>query len=132
MAIIKDVIYCLNTKNEKNDGNSNANGILASISPEYIPGSFSFSVVIILLNFQNKPCNVKAKFCGPDGEDLVVTDMITLQPQDNPYNIPDEYMGINLSIDWQNVVFRHEGLYRTVIEIDGQEYDYPIYAKGRN
>ena len=131
MTKIKDVIYCLNAKNEKNDGNTNANGILASILPEYIPGSFSFSTIIVILNFDNKPCTINAKFYDPDDEKLSETGLITLPPQENSYNLPDEYMGVNLSIDWQNVVFKKEGLYKTVIEMDGETFTFPIYAKGR-
>lgn len=132
MAKIKNVIYCLNAKNEKNDGNTNANGILASILPEYIPGSFSFSTIIAILNFDNKPCTINAKFYDPDDEKLSETGLITLPPQENSYNLPDEYMGVNLSIDWQNVVFKKEGTYKTVIEMDGEKFTFPIYAKGRN
>ena len=132
MAIIKDVIYCLNAKNEKNDGNTNANGILASILPEYIPGSFSFSTIVVILNFENKPCTINVKFYDPDDEKLAETGLITLPPQQNQYNIPDEYMGANLSVDWQNIVFKKEGVYQTIVEMDGEIFKKPIYVKGRN
>lgn len=132
MAKIKDVIYCLNTKNENNDGNTNANGILTYIAPEYVPGSFSFSVIIELVGLGTEEHEIKIEIRNENDEIVIETNQITLPKQINESNAPDEYVGINLSIDWQNVVFKKSGLYSTVVWLDSIKNEFPMYVKGKN
>ena len=48
-------------------------------------------------------------------------------------NLPNDYSGINLSVDWNNVNITSEGLYALSIYVDGDMIDSKeIYIKGKN
>ena len=51
MAKVSDVIFCLRAVNIDGEGTC-AQGILTTLTPEYIPGLFSFAVVITLLDIE--------------------------------------------------------------------------------
>ena len=75
MERITTFIYCLaaNTIQETNGGSVNANGILSSITPEYIPGTFSFSIVFTLLGLEEKKYKLNLKFKDPNGQVILDT-----------------------------------------------------------
>lgn len=134
MAKVDSIIFCLRTINMGEQGVS-ANIILSTITPEYVPGLFSFSVIISLLDLDScgeHTCSIELK----DPDDMVVASienqpLPVLPPEIS--NLPIEYQGINIAVDWNNVNFRTSGLYTTVVLYDECEIGRKqIYVKGKN
>lgn len=131
MARITNFLYCMNAVT--NEKEANILGVLSAITPEYIPGTFSFGVFCSILDLQKGTHVIKMQFKNPDGEVLV--DINGLVPCDNinPSNLPQEHLGINISTGWQNVVLKKSGLYKTIVSVDDVECGtYEIYVKGKN
>lgn len=141
MEKITTFIYCLATNNiqEPNMQTVNANGILSVITPEYIPGTFSFSLVFTLLGLEEKKYELNLRFKNPDGQILLDTgglvipyDQISKNDQ-NKISLPPEETGLTLSLDLKNVVFEKNGYYVTEVLCNGRVLgEYKIYAKGKN
>lgn len=131
MAKISNFIYCLNSITNENE--ANIQGVLSAITPEYIPGTFSFSVFCSILDLNNGNHTIKMQFKNPDDEILVnIEGMIPYEKQGNS-NLPQEHAGINISSVWQNVVFKNSGLYKTIVIVDDIECGtYEIFVKGKN
>lgn len=48
-------------------------------------------------------------------------------------NLPKEYLGINISSNWQNVVLKESGVYYSKVIIDGVNCGkFEIYVRGKN
>lgn len=140
MAKLSTFIYCLNTeKIVAPDGKGesvNAHGILSNITPEFIPGSYSFSIIFTLLGIDVSKSNlIRIQFGSTNGEEnLVDTGDISLPPHEvaNDYGFPKEYRGLTMSMDIRNVVLKNEGLYNTVVTVNGESFsDNEIYVKGK-
>lgn len=132
MAKINNFIYCLNPVIDEK-GVLSANSIISAITPDYIPGGFSFSVIATILDIKSTDNQFTLQFMSPDNEVLVLVDNIKL-PQNTTVtdNLPNEYKGVNLSLNLQNVVFKKSGLYKTRVICNESEFvDFPIYAKGK-
>jgi hypothetical protein len=69
MARITNFIYCMSANTS--DIEANALGILSAITPEYVPGSFSFSVLCSIVDIENGTHNIAMKFLNPSGDILV-------------------------------------------------------------
>ena len=58
MAKLASFIYCANTEKvsnpEKKDESINAIGVLSALTPEYVPGMFSFSVIFSVIESMKK------------------------------------------------------------------------------
>jgi hypothetical protein len=131
MARITNFIYCMSANTS--DIEANALGILSAITPEYVPGSFSFSVLCSIVDIENGTHNIAMKFLNPSGDILVNIDCSVPYEKISETNLPNEYLGINISSNWQNVVLKESGLYKTVVNVDGEECGtYEIYVKGKN
>lgn len=139
MARVENFVYCLNAERipvkGKQGDTINAMGVLSVISPEFIPGSFSFSIVFSILGMDlNNTNQIRIQFKDDSQKVLIDTDNLSIPPMssDNEMHLPKEYCGLNLSMDFRNVVFERDGLYNTVVmlneEIIGSA---EIYAKGR-
>ena len=141
MEKIATFIYCLAANNiqEPNMQSINANGILSAITPEYIPGTFSFSLIFTLLGLEEKNYGLNLKFKNPDGKIVLDTgemvipyDQISKNDQDKIL-LPPEETGLTLSLDLKNVVFEKNGYYITEVTCNGRTLgEYKIYAKGKN
>lgn len=132
MAKISDIIFCLKAQNVEGVGVS-ADNILTVINPEYIPGLFSFSVVITILDIDSSiPHTFLVQFLNPSNE--IVLELPGEVPTliDNS-NLPLEYKGLNLAMDWNNVNFKNSGIYTVKIAIDNTFIgEKAIYVKGKN
>lgn len=132
MARISDVIFCLNASNTESGGVS-ANTILNVITPEYIPGLFTFSVIILFLDIDTETeQRFLIEFISPNGEEVLrIEDIIPVLQ--NESNLPCEYKGINLAMDWNNVNFKVSGEYTIKISINGELLkEKNIFVKGKN
>ena len=139
MAKQSNFIYCINSERVPGtDGNGdslNAVGVLSVITPEFVPGTFSFSIIISVLDIDvTKNNKIQIVFCNPDGKEIVNTNDIEIPPNPNKdsIGIPNEYQGLNMCMDLRNVIFEKEGLYTTkVIVNDEQIGKNEIFVKGR-
>lgn len=66
MAKIKNFVYCLNINTV--EGRTDIVGILNAMTPEYIPGLFSFSIGFSLLDITEGEHSLVVKFRNPDKE----------------------------------------------------------------
>lgn len=69
MAKVSNFLYCLNTITNENE--ANVLGVLSAITPEYIPGTFSFSVFCSILDLSIGNHIVKMQFKSPNDKILV-------------------------------------------------------------
>lgn len=131
MIKISNFIYCLNSVTTEEE--ANALGVLSAITPEFIPGSFSFSVLCSILGLEDGNHNIKMQFFSPSGETLVNVDGVIPYERKTDNNLPVDQIGINISTVWQNVTFKESGIYKTIVTVDDVEYGtYEIFVKGKN
>lgn len=119
MAKIKNFVYCLNINTV--EGRTDIVGILNAMTPEYIPGLFSFSIGFSLLDITEGEHSLVVKFRNPDKEVIAGIDNAIVQyKKDENSNLPDEEVGINVAAGMQNVNFKKAGLYSTevIVEVD--------------
>ena len=131
MAKISNFIYCMNSITTEQD--SSLHGVVSALTPDYIPGAFSFSIFCSIIDLSEGNHDIELIFADPNGNELVRLQGPIPMQFDQASNLPQEYMGVNLSSNWQNVVFKEEGLYRTSVKVDGHLCGvYEIYVKGKN
>lgn len=141
MANLANFIYCLNAERiispDMQSENINAIGIISTIIPEFVPGTFSFSIIFSILDIDTKEHNnIRITFSQYDSKiPLVDSGIIQLPPlpENHEIKIPNQYSGLNMTMDFRNVIFEKEGLYNTCIYfngnlLSGENY---IYAKGK-
>lgn len=140
MAKITNFIYCLNAEKVTTNGDGgetiNANGIMAALTPEFVPGTFSFSILFSVLDADiTVNNNIRIAFGKKDvDKKLVDSGIIHLppMPDKDEVGLPKEYKGLNMSMDLRNVIFESEGLYCTEIIFNGEILgEYPVYVKGK-
>ncbi len=134
MAKVDNIIFCLRTTNSEEQGVS-ANTVLSAITPEYIPGLFSFSVIVCLLDLDyNAEHFFSVEFVDPTGEKVVnIENQVMPRLQLYEGNVPNEYKGINIAMEWNNVNLKVSGLYTIRFLYDGLEIGTKkIYVKGKN
>lgn len=132
MAEIKNFVYCLNINTV--EGRTDIVGLLNAMTPEYIPGLFSFSISFALLNITEGEHSLIVKFRDPDKEVIAgIDNAMVSYKKDESSNLPDAQMGINVAAGLQNVNFKKSGLYSTEVILDGTSIgEYYIFAKGKN
>jgi len=140
MAKLANFIYCINAERvPANDGKGdsiNAIGVLSALTPEFVPGTFSFSIIFSVLDIDISGNNTIQIIFSKETEEknLVDSGVITLPaiPDTNEIGLPNEYRGLNMSMDFRNVVFESEGLYNTTVIFNGQLLtNKPVYVKGK-
>ena len=132
MAKLKNFIYCLNVNAE--NGRTDVIGVLNAMTPEYIPGLYSFSINFALLGIDEGEHLLVVKFKDPDNNVIAGIDNETiLYKKDEKSNLPNEEMGISVAAGLQNVNFKTSGIYTTEVILDGTLMgEYQIFAKGKN
>lgn len=140
MANLTNFIYCINAERvPAGDGNGdsiNAMGVLSTLTPEFVPGTFSFSIIFSVLDVNVLGNNTIQIVFSKEGEEkgLINTGIITIPPMPNEdkSGLPDRFKGLNMSMDFRNVIFEEEGLYNTAVFFNGQLLaNNPIYVKGK-
>lgn len=110
---------------------------LITFTPVFIPGTMSFSVTIGLLDIDiEKEHTLQLKFISPilDEDAVIDTGVVDVPRNIDPsmFELPPDMRGIILNLGFQNVVFRHEGIYKTQVFFDGDSLgEYPIQVKGK-
>ncbi len=140
MARMSNFIYCINAEkvsaNNGQFGGVNAIGVLSALTPEFVPGTFSFSIIFSILDIDISGNNTIQVVFLEQGEEKVLVDsgIITIPPITDAIDIglPDEYKGVDMSMDLRNVIFETEGLYNTKVYFNGNLLaENPIYVKGK-
>lgn len=131
---VSDFIFCLKATNLSEEGPC-AKTILSFLNPEYVPGLFSFSVILILLGVDpTRAHDLEVVFYDPNQE--AVAQLLTELPSVKErveYGIPAEFIGVNVAIDFSNVNFRRSGLYQMKVKFDHSEVDEKsIFVRGKN
>ena len=138
MARLGNFIYCLNAErvpavNGKGD-TINAMGVLSALTLEFMPGTFSFSIIFSVLDADASQRNEIQIIFSKEDNVLIDSGVISIPPIESTdnYDLPKEYKGLNMSMDFRNVIFKEEGLYQTKVMFNGQEVGInEIYVKGK-
>ena len=133
MAKLDSIIFCLNASSVEGQGAS-AHSILHALNPEYIPGLFTFSVIISILDMDPSDNHtIEIVFEDPEGNILVNINspLPTLERIES--NLPSEYTGFDLSMNWANINFVCSGVYTLTVKLDSVELGTKtIFVKGKN
>lgn len=132
MPSIKNFLFCLNTNNA--NGTNNVNGILCAITPEYVPGLYSFGVNFAILDLAEGTHSLHLEFKDSDGASIASIGDTPLHYTKNcNSNLPSQYVGVNVAANLQNVNIKHSGKYSMEVILDGAPLGaYEIYVKGKN
>lgn len=132
MARVSDIIFCLRATNTDERG-ACATTVLTALSPEYVPGLFTFSVIVTLLDIEpNEEHNITIDFVSPTNENVVHIESQVPHIEDNS-NLPQEHKGLNMAMDWNNVNLKVSGLYKVQVNFDKvMLQEKTIYVKGKN
>jgi hypothetical protein len=126
MPKITTFFFCEEAQPNNQTGKLNVSGPLHVFTPAFVPGMFSFSVVIGIMGIDltQRSHKLRIIMTGPNKEldPVINTQDIDMFKQDGEvvYSLPPEYRGLFINIDFRNVVFREEGLYNTEIYLDGE------------
>ena len=138
MARLSSFVYCLNAEKPTDGrGTTNAFGLLSDLRPQFVPGVFSFSIAVsvLALGIDSQDATIRVAFFE-SGSDAPIVDSgeiciphEVLEARDA--EIPDEFQGLDLTMDMRNVLFKSEGEYLTKVYFDGDCIgEQPIYVKG--
>lgn len=129
---VQDVIFCGKAINDETG--VSATNIFPALNPEYIPGLFTFSIVITILGIDtNTEHRIALRFASPTNDDVVNIETVMPIIESSDTNLPNEYKGVNLAMDWNNVNFHQSGLYSLEVFVDGNMLEEKhIYVKGKN
>ena len=119
MPSINNFLFCLNTNNS--NGTNNVNGILCAITPEYVPGLYSFGVNFAILDLAEGTHSICLNFKDSEGTCIASIGETPLNyTKDANDNLP-------------NVDIKHSGIYSMEVILDGTTLGtYEIYVKGKN
>lgn len=132
MPSVSNIIFCLDATNSDEHG-ACAKTILSALNPEYIPGLFTFSVIIVLLDVDlSKTHQLAVDFINSIGEN-VVNVRTSISTMNKIGNLPEQYQGINIVMDWNNVNLKVSGKYTIKVTMDEKFLEEKtIFVKGRN
>ena len=132
MPSIKNFLFCLNTNNS--NGTNNVNGILCAITPEYVPCLYSFGVNFAILDLAEGTHSICLNFKDSEGTCIASIGETPLNyTKDANDNLPNQYTGVNVAANLQNVNIKHSGIYSMEVILDGTTLGtYEIYVKGKN
>lgn len=140
MAKILNFTYCLAIERKsqgiENSESINAINVLTQLTPEAIPGMFSFAIAFSILDLNLDQSNtIRITFSNSETDTPIVdSGEVIINPENAPQNndIPAQYRGLNICMDFRNVVFNSLGEYITKIYFNEELIDSkPIYVKGK-
>lgn len=133
MAKLDNVIFCLKAFSQGEQGVS-AQTILHALNPEYIPGLFSFSVIVSILDLNPVETHeVQIVFKDQNADEVVniSSPLPTLSVVES--NLPQDYIGIDVSMDWNNVNLTSSGEYSLDVILDKTLIGTKkVFVKGKN
>lgn len=138
MPRLSSFVYCLSIdKPNGGQGPASARGLLSMLRPQFIPGAFSFSIAFSIMGLGEEPedTTVRIVFHKRGEQEALVDSAPIAIPREilnaRDKNIPDDFQGMDLTMDIRNVPFHTEGIYETDVYLNGELLDSaPIYVKG--
>ena len=132
MPSINNFMFCLSSNNS--NGTNNINGVLCAITPEYVPGLYSFGVNFAILDLAEGAHNLCLRFKDSEGANVAfIGDTVVNYTKDPGSNLPDKYLGVNVAANFQNVDIKHSGMYSMDVIFDGSSLGtFEIFVKGKN
>lgn len=142
MERISNFIYCLKANRKegaiaKKQGIIDALGVMSVIKLDKLPVHFSFSIIFSVLGVNTAVKNsirVIFKKCD-SGKALVDTDeqVLPARPvEEGAIGLPDEYRGVNISMDLLDITFEEDGLYCTEVFFNNTSLgENSIYVKSK-
>lgn len=122
MAKIDNFIYCLNVdRAPENQNIVIIKGISCSLSPDFIPGNYTFAIAFSVLDIDEGEHNIKIQFVNPQEEVVANVDDIKIIYVHEKNNIPNKWKGVNVTLSLNNVVIQSEGIYKTIVFFDGEK-----------
>lgn len=134
MPYVSYFVYCLNI--ERNGDSVSIQNPISAITPDYVPGNFSFAVAFSVLDTDVTSSSNTIRLIILDENKQVVADtnetqIARLIPEESP--TPDKYRGYNFNMDFRNLQFQHNGLYTTQVYFNHEKiYENEIYVCGKN
>jgi hypothetical protein len=137
MPHVSMFMYCENATNDMTPQGPKLNitGPLHILTPMFVPGMFSFSIVFGILDLEtdiDHAIRVIFRSSVAGEEHLIDTGKDILIPRNSEKNdLPKDMRGLMMSLDFKNVVFRSEGLFLTEVLFDGESLgQFPIKVRG--
>ncbi len=134
MEYINSFVYCDKITNEFNPTNGAMNRNIASplndLRPVSIPGNFTFSIACSISHIDvEKNNHVAFHFIDPDGNEIMPR-IEAYIPQGTLIAPNGEKGNLNMDLEYRNLVFKSEGLYKTQVEFNKTILgEYPIEVK---
>lgn len=129
---ITTFLYCLNSINNTTPTETHitADGILPMIKADFIPTTFSFSVILGVTGLDmSKDHTITITFNDPNNKPLIESNDFNMPKDDKVNGLPIGAQGFMLSMDFRNTKLEQEGMYYTNIIIDGENLgNYEIYV----
>ncbi|MEY8379245.1 hypothetical protein AALD22_26570 [Lachnospiraceae bacterium 56-18] len=136
-AKVTTFIYCLGTTNMEGDFSPiNAMGVLQTLTPEFIPSTFSFSIILGIRGIDSS-CDHNLDIIFKDSNENVLVEarnisVLAEQLKNGNLVLPEDQRGMMLGMDLRNVIIKQEGVYYTEIIFDGKKLGvFDIYAKAK-
>lgn len=107
-------------------------GPLHVFFPKFVPGQYSFSVVVGLLGITLERHSLRYHFQGPNGDNVIDTNEVILDVDTLNTNksLPEEVQGFIFNMDFRNVELLHSGQYVSKIIFDGKLIgEFPIIVR---
>jgi len=109
---------------------------LIHFSPMFIPGNFSFAVTYGIMDLrENSNHELQFIFKSPVNEQLLIDSgnvQINVGPNLTGNNMPEHAQGVIVQMDFRNIAFRVEGIYKSEVILNGKslgEFPIPVYGK---
>lgn len=139
MAKLNSFVYCLHA-DRKSEANGfcdtiNAMGVVSTIVPESVPGNFSFSIVFSVLDINLNINNTIRVIFRKDEDKSVLSDTGDVElpslDDNNTIKVPAEFRGLNMCLDFRNLIFETSGVYSTEIIVNNKSLGkVPLYVVG--
>lgn len=115
---ITSLLFCEEAIVENINGQIRMNIInpFSTISPQFIPTNYSFSLVVNFIDMRDFSNDFQIIINDPDGNTIVDTNMIPLSLAGVNQKLPIEHQSIGISLNLRNVILPKEGIYSTIVK----------------
>lgn len=89
-------------------------GILGALTPAYIPGQYSFAIIVGVRGVDYRdPQRIQVQFLDPEGNPVLDTGTTVIPRPDRPSLLTAEHAHVIMGLQAMNVTLSREGTYRT-------------------
>lgn len=123
MVTLTNFVYCADSQLSSDLNAINALNVLCALKSDYLPGVITFSVVFQLLGVDNEKENkIKLVFQQDFGtKEILFNSGEIIIPKVKKDEINGKNLtSINLRFEFENIIFKENGLYSTKIYLDDE------------